>query len=257
MSCNLQGIGVLVTRPDGQAKALCDLITKHGGNPIHFPVITIDPPDDKAAAKLILNEIGRYDVVIFISPNSVRYSLDLISGDTLPANLLICAVGKGTARVLEESGIKVDVSPEGPFDSESLLAMPELSQVAAKNILIVRGNGGRGLLGDTLRKRGAVVDYVEVYSRKISSQNPDPLITEWDRGVNIVTVTSCGILDNLFTLLGDAGRAKLCSTPLIVVSQRIKSRAQEHGCNTIVLASEASDQGLLYAICEWRAITSR
>jgi uroporphyrinogen-III synthase len=158
---------------------------------------------------------------------------------------------------LHESGITVDIQPEGSFDSESLLAMPELNEVATARILIVRGNGGRQLLGDTLQERGGSVDYLEVYSRNISSADPKPLIATWERDVDIVTVTSCGILDNLFSLLGEAGRAKLCATPLVVVSQRIKARAQEHGCKSIVLAGEASDQGLLAAICEWRSVTSR
>jgi uroporphyrinogen-III synthase len=248
---------VLVTRPSAQAQGLCDLIAQHGGRPISFPTITIEPTQERVAAKEILQNIISYQIVIFISPNSVKYGLELLSRDSFSPNVMICAVGKGTARVLTENGIKVDIQPDGSFDSESLLAMPELSKVAANRILIVRGNGGRRLLGDTLQERGANVDYLEVYSRKISSIDPKPVIATWEREVDIVTATSCGILDNLFSLLGEAGRAQLCATPLVVVSQRIKVRAQEHGCNSIVLAGEASDRGLLAAICEWRGVTSR
>ena len=257
MSCNLQGAGVLVTRPNGQAKALCDLIAQHGGKPVHFPAIAIEPTGGQAVAKQILCNMSSYEIVIFISPNSVRYCFELLSRDNLPPNVMICAVGKGTARALQERGVSVAARPEGSFDSESLLAMPELSHVSGKSILIVRGNGGRSLLGDTLRERGGNVDYVEVYSRKMPTLDPKPLIAKWDREVDIVTATSCGILENLFTLMGDTGRAKICETPLVVVSQRIQTRAQEHGCNSIILANEASDQGLLSAICQWRAVTSR
>jgi uroporphyrinogen-III synthase len=257
MSCDLQGVGVLVTRPSGQAQGLCDLIAQHGGKPISFPAITIEPMQVHAGAKEVLQRINSYQIVIFISSNSVKYGLELLRRDSLSLNAMICAVGKGTARVLLENGINVDIQPEGSFDSESLLAMPELNEVASARVLIVRGNGGRQLLGDTLQERGASVDYLEVYSRNISSVDPKPLIATWEREVDIVTVTSCGILDNLFSLLGETGRTKLCATPLVVVSQRIKTRAQEHGCNTIVLADEASDQGLLVAICEWYSVTSR
>jgi uroporphyrinogen-III synthase len=257
MNCDLQGSGVLVTRPAGQAQVLCDLIAQHGGKPISFPTMSIEPMQKQAEAKEIVQDIKNYQIIIFISPNSVKYGLELLSRDNFSPNVMICAVGKGTARLLHESGITVDIQPEGSFDSESLLAMPELNDVATARILIVRGNGGRQLLGDTLQERGGSVDYLEVYSRNISSADPKPLIATWERDVDIVTVTSCGILDNLFSLLGEAGRAKLCATPLVVVSQRIKARAQEHGCKSIVLAGEASDQGLLAAICEWRSVTSR
>ncbi len=248
---DLNGIGVLVTRPSGQADALCRLIFEHGGRAIHFPTIAIGPAEDLAAVKKLLQRVSDYQIVIFISPNAVRYGLQLMDGDDLPADIRICAVGKGTARVLSDNGIEVDLSPEKRFDSESLLALPELNDVAGKRILILRGNGGRGLLGDSLQERGAAVDYAEVYSRGIPSVDAEPLLSAWDREVDIVTVTSREVLDNLFSLLGEAGRVLLSETPLVVVSERIMVRARELGCRNIVLADEASDRGLLKAVCGW------
>jgi uroporphyrinogen-III synthase len=256
MSCNLHGTGVLVTRPSGQAEALCELISQNGGRPIHFPALTIGPPEDRQLAKQKLQSIHAYEIVIFISPNAVKYGLPLME-EAFPPGAKICAVGKGTARELINNGIRVDVSPEGPFDSESLLALPDLTEVAGLRIMICRGNGGRRLLGDTLLERGAGVDYVEVYTRKVACADPEPLISSWERDVGIVTATSCGILENLFSIFAEAGREKLCTTPLVVVSERIKARAEELGCSRVVVTTEASDQGLLSAICEWAAVTSR
>jgi uroporphyrinogen-III synthase len=257
MSCDLQDVGVLVTRPSGQAEGLCQAIAQHGGRPICFPTITIGPPEDCALAKEIIQGIDRYHIVIFISSNAVKYSLKLLDKADLSIDTMVCAVGKTTARALSERGIGVDVSPDGPFDSETLLAMPELANVSGKHILILRGNGGRRLLGDTLQERGAEVEYVEVYSRKIASIDAGPLIASWGKEVDIVTATSCGILENLFTIVGEEGHAVLCKTPLVVVSERIKTRARKLGCEEIILAKEASDQGVLAAICEWAAVTSR
>jgi uroporphyrinogen-III synthase len=106
-------------------------------------------------------------------------------------------------------------------------------------------------------QRGAEVNYAEVYSRKIATADPAPLIANWEREVDIVTATSCGILENLFSLLGEKGRNLLRTTPLAVVSERIMVRAQEFGCEKVILANEASDQGLLLAICDWANDTSR
>jgi uroporphyrinogen-III synthase len=257
MTCNLHGIGVLVTRPSGQAGALCELITQHEGRPIHFPTISIGSSEDQDKAKRKLQSIGDYQIVIFISPNAVKYGLDFMEKKGFSSAVKICAVGKGTAQTLSDRGVEVNVSPSGPFDSESLLAMQELTDVEGLRILIVRGNGGRRLLGDELRRRGADVEYVEVYKREIAQANPEPLIAGWENDVDIVTATSCGILENLFSLFGEAGREKICKTPLVVVSERVKALAQELGCNRIIVANEASDQGLLSAICEWAAVTSR
>jgi uroporphyrinogen-III synthase len=53
------------------------------------------------------------------------------------------------------------------FDSESVLALPafQAPAVAGRRVLILRGDGGRDLLGDTLRARGAEVEYLTCYHR--------------------------------------------------------------------------------------------
>ncbi len=251
MICDLHDIGVLVTRPSGQAGPLCDLITAQGGRAIRFPAIAIAPADDLTGVKMLLQRIDDFNLVIFVSPNAVRYGHELLEGGEFSAETMVAAVGKGTARALAERGVEVDVLPEERFDSESLLALPELTDVAGRRILIVRGTGGRPLLADTLRARGAEVEYVEVYSRRVADRDAGPLIASWRREVQIAVATSCEILDNLFHILGENGASILRQTPLVVVSERIQMRARELGCNNIILADEASDQGLLRSICNW------
>ncbi len=248
---DLNGVGVLVTRPSGQADTLCKLIAEHGGRSVCFPTIAIGSAQNPSVAEGLLQRVADYQIVIFISPNAVKYGLELMGNRAFPVETKICAVGKSTARLLVENGIEVDISPEGQSDSESLLALPELIGVAGKHVLIFRGNGGRKLLGDTLRERGAIVDYAEVYSRSIPSADANPLLASWDKEVDIVTVTSIEILENLFSLLGEEGRAMVYNTPLVVVSERIMVRAQELGCGNIILADEASDWGLLKAVSSW------
>lgn len=227
------------------------MVAEHGGRPIHFPTIAIGPAADQASARVLLQGIADYHMAIFISPNAVRYGLELLGADGLPAGIEICAVGKGTARVLSEMGIAVDVLPPGRSDSEALLILPELAKVAGKRILILRGNGGRELLTETLRQRGAKVDHAEVYARTTVSADAGPLVAVWEKEIDIVTATSGEILENLFSLLGEEGGTLLRKTPLLVVSARIRDRARELGCGRIIMADDASDLGLFTAICEW------
>ena len=67
-----------------------------------------------------------------------------------PAQLVAFAPGPGTAEALASVGVTDVRIPATTFDSEGLLALPELSAVRGKRIVIFRGDGGREDLGDAL-----------------------------------------------------------------------------------------------------------
>ncbi len=245
--CHLGGIGVLVTRPAHQADALCELIEQAHGRPIRLAAIEIKPIANPYPAKTILSQ--PCDVMIFVSANAVDHAFPLLP-DALPADMAIGAVGRATAQQLTVSGLDPTLVPDAQFDSEGLLALPELQSLRGKRVVIVRGHSGRPLLGDTLAERGAEVDYAEVYTRTLPRRDTRNLIKGWTRMVDIVTATSTEILDNLFVMLGDTGAQLLRATPLIVVSERAAAHAKQLGCRRIHLADSALNASLLEATCE-------
>ena len=250
MSCDLSATGVLVTRARHQAEPLCQLIEACGGTPIRLPAVEIlaTPPNNFAQV------IEHCDIVIFISLNAVCFGLQALPTHTIPNGVKVAAVGKATARRLTESGITVDIVPPQAADSEALLEQPELQQVAGSRILIVRGNGGRELLADTLKQRGARVNYAEVYKRNYpKSDIPPTLIGQWKDQIQVVTVTSIDLLNNLITLLGEHGRPLLLQTPLLVISRRMRERALALGFQTVILSEGAHDQAIIDALCQWKA----
>ena len=247
--CNLGGLSVLVTRPEEQAAALCEAIQAAHGRPLRFPALEILGPPDKKAVRAQLADLGKVDLLIFVSANAVRYAFPQMP-DNIPLNLQVAAVGSATAKVLDEYGLEPTLLPQDSMDSEGLLALPQLQDVAGRRILIVRGNGGRETLRETLEQRGATVEYVEVYRRRIPQRNPANLIANWAQMVEVVTVSSAQILDNLFTLLGTEGEPLLQGTPLLVVSTRIAEHAAERGCEVIYVADSALDADVLATLCE-------
>jgi uroporphyrinogen-III synthase len=247
-ACDLGGRGVLVTRAAHQSGALCRLIESHGGHAIAFPAIEIAPAQYPATALRLLRQPA--DTVIFISPNAVTFACQLLGEERLAA-VRIGAVGKATAHALAQAGYAVDLIPAGRYDSEGLLALPELQRMQGQRLLIVRGAGGRTLLGDSLRARGAKVGYAEVYRRVRPQAEIAPLIARWPADIDLVTATSAEVLDNLIGMLGDAGWPLLQRSPLLVISERMCEAAKRLGFETVLLALGADDASLLEAMCSW------
>ncbi|WP_296815495.1 uroporphyrinogen-III synthase [Thiobacillus sp.] len=74
---------------------------------------------------------------------------------------------------MAEQGVEDVVTPDGQ-DSEAVLALPQLQAVAGRQVVIVRGVGGRALMADTLRARGADVHFMECYRRTCPHADPAP-----------------------------------------------------------------------------------
>ena len=250
--CNLAGLSVLVTRPANQSDALCDLIERAHGRPVRYPAMQIRGPADKQAARQQLSAARNAALLIFVSANAVQYAFPLLP-EQLPLDIDIAAVGSATARALSAVGLDPTLVPER-MDSEGLLALPKLLDVTGKSVVILRGNGGRELLHDTLSERGAGVTEVEVYRRELPKRTAgtDNLLRNWSQLVSVVTASSQAILDNLFTLLGDDGIQRLRETPLVVVSQRVAEHAVERGCEIVYVAASARDHDVLETLCEVR-----
>jgi uroporphyrinogen III methyltransferase / synthase len=221
----LKDRGIVVTRPAGQAQRLAALLAAGGARPIVFPAIEIEPLPQAA-----LPSLEGTHLVVFVSPSAVQVAAERIRG----ANVRVAAVGGGTRRELEAHGFTDVVAPADGADSEALLALPELQDMAGKRVLIVRGEGGREVLAESLAARGAQVDYFDCYRRAAPRADAAQLIEAWDRGeVHAVTVSSSQALENLIALLGVE---RLAAKPLFVNHARVAQRAREAGIEKVIVA---------------------
>ena len=251
-SPGLRQLGVLVTRPAHQADRLCHLIEQQGGIAIRCPTLLITEPRDWTPALHRFDRLGDYALAIFTSVNAVDRALPLIrERGGFPPRLEIAAIGQATAHALERYGITARLRPEHGFTSEALLALPRFQQVTGQRILIVRGEGGREWLTDTLTLRGASVERAEVYRRQQPVIDTEALLARWAQGaIGAVVITSNESLQNLFAMLGTTGQPYLRDTPMVVASTRIQHSAVAQGCRHLRLAWEASDEAFLAALLD-------
>lgn len=254
----LAGRGIAVTRPAGQAGHLADLIRNAGGTPVLFPVLEILEIADQAPLLALIERLDEFDLAIFISPTAVNQALRLIlARRAWPKRLKIAAIGLGSARELKHFGIEKAIMPVSRSDSEALLDLPELREIAGKRVVIFRGVGGRALLGNVLASRGAILTYAECYRRAKPAGGAAALLKVWERHqLHAITVTSSEGLRNLFDMVGEAARPRLKTTPLFVPHERIGKAARELGLSNVIITGEG-DEGMIQGMIDWFSKTDK
>lgn len=251
MRSGLSGRHIAVTRPAAQAGGLCDAIAARGGVPVRFPVLGIAAVEDPAPLHSIADRLDDVDLAFFVSPNAVQHALTaILARRKWPARTVVATVGKGSERALAEFGFPVVVAPASGFDSEAVLDLPEFraEAVGARRVVIFRGDGGRDLLGETLRERGARVEYVTCYRRFRPAEDPGPLLELARRGaLDAITLTSSEGVGSLVAMVGAEGMETLRSVPIFAPHPRIGAHARDAGFVRVV-ETPPGDEGLLHAL---------
>ncbi len=247
----LAGKQIVITRPVHQAKNIHQKLLRHKAIVTLFPLLEIQAivnshHNDSNSLAFDLNQA---DWLIFISPNAVRYSQALLKNIDI-SNKVIAAIGKKTAETLRQYGITTQLVPKANFNSESFLQLPATQHVKGKRIFIMRGQGGRELLADQLRQRGAILRYVEIYRRICPSQTLENLKQQWQQQLlDIVVITSSEGLYNLYNMTKDNWIKHL---PLLLGSPRMQQAANQLGHQgKIIMANNPSDETVFSALENW------
>ncbi|WP_353189714.1 uroporphyrinogen-III synthase [Pandoraea pnomenusa] len=287
----------ILTRPDGQADSFARDLNGAGIDTLAFPLLHIAAQADPDALRALddaLRNLSSYALTVFVSPNAVAHALarraDLQSldnrdtalpGDTdagafWPPTLPVAVVGPGSAQALADAGIapprhRVIVPPGGPaarFDSEALLEQLNLTALAGRRVLLVRGDGGRELLADTLRANGAQVDIVSAYTRRA----PEPDAAAWAAlEARMASVSPCvwvltsseavrhlatllaaryGTRDGIHTPGTPQVLAQILAAPCLTSHARIADAARAAGFDRITQCAPG-DENLLAALKTW------
>jgi len=161
-------IALISTRPQKTNVQLSDDLKNSEIELLSFPLTEIHPLDNYQIFDGVIENIKTYQHIIFISTNAVHFFLERLKKLSLqiPKNLIFSSIGP-TTKLLLQKKLSVDVhSPIKTFDSEHLLKEKIYNNVEGQKILIIRGEGGRETLKNTLEEKGATVNYGECYVRK-------------------------------------------------------------------------------------------
>ncbi|MDR7088529.1 uroporphyrinogen-III synthase [Cellvibrio fibrivorans] len=271
MADSPQNYCVVISRPEAQAAVWHEQLQALGFNCARLNLLEIAPVVDDDKIRAIKNKILDFDLyqkVIFVSQNAVEYGMDWLEDywPQLPMGIDYFAVGATTAKKLASYGVAVQdlaASASGGMTSEDLLSAEHLQDVDGEKILIFRGCGGRGHLAEELRKRGAWVDYCELYERGLPAAAEEHLqqliVSSESSGAQVILSLHSGeSLQNLSSVLAQLPSAQqeqtrgwMLSKLLLVPSQRIVAAAQAAGFQRIICAENATDNAMTAALLNY------
>lgn len=243
---------LLLTRPAEECTALAATLAEQRIHSASLPLLAIEAFAETPQQRTTMLELDRYAAVVVVSKPAARLGLELLRRyrPQAPAGQAWFSVGGATGAILADYGL--DVSwPVGGDDSEALLALPRLANAISAprpKVLILRGEGGRELIADTLRARGAQVDSLELYRRYLPDYPPGTLLKALrSERLNAVVVSSGQGLQSLRNMAG-ADWGELLELPLFVPSPRVAEMAEALGANRIVDCRGAGTAALLAAL---------
>lgn len=251
----LAQLNILITRPQHSIADLRQCVVDRQCCAIELPCLAITPisadADNFGLIKQYILDLDLFDIVICVSTNAARIAGELIDQywPQLPLGLKWFAIGKASAQALAHYDISAQVC-EGLSESEVLLSHPDLQNISAKKVLILKGSAGRELLSSTLQSRSAIVCEAPLYNRAIPVYT-DQEISEKIHLSNLsaTLITSGEALKNL-TIIARGNSQQfsittLLATDLIVPSQRVANIAKALGYQRIFVANAADNKTML------------
>ena len=252
---DLSNTCVLITRPEGQAGTLKDLLESRGATVEIQPAIAILPPDSWVDADEAIERLNEYLYVVFSSVNGVTMFLNRLTAlgrgvDELK-RCTVAAVGSTTAKELERRGVDVKLVPE-EFRAENLasaicadLSSRGQAQREAAKALLLRASRGRDILQKQLESAGVKTTQVVVYkSEDVLSPKPEIAEKLKSGAIDFVALTSSAIAQSTINMFGDLLR----NTKIVCISPITAQTVEKNGFSVDAVAEPYTMEGLVEAI---------
>jgi uroporphyrinogen-III synthase len=199
LSGPLEGVRVLVLRPEHQAGELAGRLEAEGATAVVVPAIRIVPPASWTKADEAITRAPNFDWAIFTSVNGVESIMERMEEtgsdvQTLPER--VGAIGPGTRRALEAHGVPVEWMPTS---YTSVKVAEELPDPPA-SVLLFRADIATKELDQALQARGFEVTRVDAYGTEVCNTD---LVQEALDDVNAVALTSASIARSFVEACGD------------------------------------------------------
>ena len=248
----LFGKTLVITRPEKQSESFMSGLLERGADPFLFPVIETVAPDDWKPLDDALQQLDRYDGLIFTSVNGVKFfmrRLKEIGKDVRELKgLRLYTIGPKTEQSVNALGITVDVVPED-FVAESLVTSMGKENLKGKRFLLPRAAVAREILPNQLREQGAFVDVAPAYQTTRPQTDTQELIRRLKEGsIHAITFTSSSTVRHFMQSIGEELRPQLEKTAIACIGPVTAKTAEKAGLKVNIMAEEYTIDGLIAAL---------
>jgi uroporphyrinogen III methyltransferase / synthase len=253
----LFGKRILITRQREQSTEFARLLEALGADPIEAPMIRILPPADFGPLDEACARVSEFDWVVFASGNAVETFITRLLASPLDLRALsrvkLCAIGTSTAERLARHGLKVDLIPAESRGEAVVHAIAGSGDVAGLKVLLPRGDIGREVIGDDLRRLGAEVTEAIAYRTVVpdAEREGDPDIYRMllERRIDVVTFTSPSAVRNFVAVLGAEPAADLLRTTAVAsIGPVTAEAAAQYHIQSEIVPAQYTVQALADAI---------
>tara|TARA_B100000579_G_scaffold410605_1_gene400665 strand:- start:60 stop:857 length:798 start_codon:yes stop_codon:yes gene_type:complete len=197
---------IIITRAQEQTSEAHKIFKSKGAEVFDLPSLIIGPPDNWDPLDNALKKIYTFDWIIFSSVNGVinveeRLRQIDLSLSRISKVIKIAAVGKKTASFLSDIDANISFVPPS-YIADSLIEYFPQNQKGLKLLLPRVQTGGRSILADSFKIKGAEVTEVAAYESSCPQFIPQQTVEALrSREINIIAFTSGKTVVNTVILL--------------------------------------------------------
>lgn len=247
----MKRLRVVVTRPSNGPDRLTERLQELGCEVVAAPAIRIGPPRSYEALDALVRAPGRYDYLLFMSRNAVRYYVQRArrfrrGGPPVPAGARVGVVGAATGAVAERAGIDVTIRSNGRTGVDLAEAVAAAATVGAW-VAVVQAEDGLKEPAERLRSAGLSVTRVPAYRTRPAAVPPEVVAAVRNAEVDALAFASPSSAVSFAVALGG-----LADVPTGVVVAAIgpttAAACKRAGRAPDVVAAESSADALAKAV---------
>lgn len=247
----LVGVGVVVTRDDGEAAPLSRALRARGATVLHWPTVRLAPSADPTPLVTELGRLSTFNWVVFTSPRAVDAVAE--RRGTLPGRLRVAAVGSATAEAVRRSGWRTDLVPAIQTAEALVDAMTAAGVGSGARVLFPASEIAGATLEEGLADAGAEVVRVTAYRTVAVPIDGAACERALNAGaVQVISFASPSAVNGLVQGLGDRlFREAAARTVMAAIGPTTAAALRSAGARRVIEAAHHSLDGLADRIAEW------